>query len=726
MTREGESPGNAADNETEMGASGSRGKRSSNACIRCRERKVKCSGSVPCVNCIRKATECVFDKEDRKVMVSERFLNELKRKSGYADHGGPSTSPVAKRSRLHRTPSPTADDTKTDRSSRVNADGDTVQAFTSVAVDDGTTIVGGDEDLGDRRHEGFETMRNPLASGSSRFLTDSTGRRRWLGPTSTWAYSRQVLTMIQGQLVQHESPEVPLKVDAQAFKLDWPSSREVVSKPPVDIPSLDYALYLTNTVKFHLGQTYHLFEEELFMNGLYQFYRSGLKTGSTANGRLWYIHFLLIMAFGKALLVPGTPDQNPPGSGLVSRALELLPDTHGLYEDPVLSVEILCCLALYLQSVDHRNSAYTYIGIAFRIALTQGLHREPLQHLLSENEANRLRCIWWTLYILDRKLSSLMGAPNSIQDSDITVQLPKPDPAINKYKALGIHVVVSQLLAKVLNTVYGVDGRLDPSFLRNVQEVLRDMARLVPQLTAGFEFKFSSSEPASRVSATLNLCYHQCVVLATRPLLMCLLQDLLARKDHTHQNLASPIKALLQTSSESASKSLRILSRLKSQHLLETFLPFDLEHTFSSAFVLALMGAIPGLPDRESNYMKTTSSILDAMILRGNVVAQFRKEELEKLQEILRLVQFELDTTPATCNGGRQPSQNPGMDINPSGGGPPTDSTVNGLASEQILSIAGLLDWEPNVSTFSDDQLVGSWLWTDTIADDFDLSGDLL
>lgn len=60
-----------------------------------------------------------------------------------------------------------------------------------------------------------------------------------------------------------------------------------------------------------------------------------------------------------------------------------------------------------------------------------------------------------------------------------------------------------------LLAVYGVDGKLDPSFLKNVQEVLRDMARLAPQLTAGFEFKLNNSEPASRVSATLNLCYHQ-------------------------------------------------------------------------------------------------------------------------------------------------------------------------------------------------------------------------
>ncbi|KAF4881516.1 Proline utilization trans-activator [Colletotrichum fructicola] len=577
---------------------------------------------------------------------SNAFLNELKRKSGYGIDDNLQPSPTSKRSRVNRSTSP----------------------------------------------------------------VDEDGRRGWLGPSSTWAYSRQVLSMIQGYLGQHESPELPLNVDAQAFKIDWPSSREALPRPTVDIPSLDYALYLTNTVKFHLGQTYHLFDEDSFMHGLYDFYRKGPNTGPKADDRLWYIQFLLIMAFGKALLVPGTPDQSPPGSSLVTRALELLPDAHGLYQDPVF--------------------AYTYIGQAFRIAMTQGLHREPLSGLLTDTEANRLRCIWWTIYILDRKLSSLMGAPNSIQDSDITVHLPRSDPVVQKYKALSLHVVLSKLHAKVLNTVYGVDGKLDPSFLKNVQEALRDMARLAPQLTAGFEFKLNNSEPASRVSATLNLCYHQCVVLATRPILICLLQDILARKDHSQRNLAGPIKALLKTSSDSATKSVRILSTLKTRHLLETFLPFDLEQTFSSAFVLTLMTSIPGLPDREGNHLKDAFEILDMMIARGNVVARFRREELEKLQEILRLTQSRIER-PVTAS-----ERNEGhLMMNSIGGsddgllqdrGPPTGSTANGLASEQMLSIAGLLDWEPNMSTFGDDQLAGSWLWTDTITQDFDFGGGLL
>ena len=64
----------------------------------------------------------------------------------------------------------------------------------------------------------------------------------------------------------------------------------------------------------------------------------------------------------------------------------------------------------------------------------------------------------------------------------------------------------------------------------------------------------------------------QCIVLATRPLLMCLIRELLARRTQSpgrnNRGLADPIKALLRTSHESAAKSLEILIALQAQHLL--------------------------------------------------------------------------------------------------------------------------------------------------------------
>lgn len=168
--------------------------------------------------------------------------------------------------------------------------------------------------------------------------------------------------MIGKHLGQHQSPEVPLNTDGAAFTLEFPSrTRPGMTITMQDLPSRDYAIYLLNTVKFHVCQTYHLFDEPSFMQAFSNLYNDGPQPLNPKN-RLWYVQYFIIMAFGKALLMRGSSRANPYGSEYLSRAMELLPDVNGLYENPIISVEICCGLSLYLQSVDHRNSAYVYVS----------------------------------------------------------------------------------------------------------------------------------------------------------------------------------------------------------------------------------------------------------------------------------------------------------------------------------------------------------------------------
>jgi proline utilization trans-activator len=87
-----------------------------------------------------------------------------------------------------------------------------------------------------------------------------------------------------------------------------------------------------------------------------------------------------------------------------------------------------------------------------RMALSQGLHHELVGDDLTVDDVKRHRAVWWTIYILDRRFSSLMGAPNSVHDEDISVTLPDPGYNAQAAKALAIHVGLSRLLAKVLNS----------------------------------------------------------------------------------------------------------------------------------------------------------------------------------------------------------------------------------------------------------------------------------
>lgn len=310
-------------------------------------------------------------------------------------------------------------------------------------------------------------IRDIYRPGAGAYLAIVPG---FLGPSSTWAYSRHIMGMIKQHLNHNLSPDVPLNVDGAAFPIQFPSTGRLgLSISMEGLPSLDYALYLTNTVKFHVGQTYHLFHEQTFMQKLFALYKDGPEPLNATN-RMWFVQFFLVMALGMALLARGVSTTSPPGRDYFIRAVDLFPDINGLYQDTITSVEVCCGLALYLQSVDHRNSAYVYVssililprtrvltsaiqlGLGLRVALSQGYHRDVVSDLDVHTDMTRHRNVWWTLYILDRKFSSLIGAPSSVHDRDISVPLPMYQKSTQKTCALDMHVRLSRLLAKVLNS----------------------------------------------------------------------------------------------------------------------------------------------------------------------------------------------------------------------------------------------------------------------------------
>jgi hypothetical protein len=67
-----------------------------------------------------------------------------------------------------------------------------------------------------------------------------------------------------------------------------------------------------------------------------------------------------------------------------------------------------------------------------------------------------MRCqnIWWTVYVLERQISVLMGTPLSISDNDINASLPLfPDSSL-KTATLVIHVKLSKALSRIMNGMF--------------------------------------------------------------------------------------------------------------------------------------------------------------------------------------------------------------------------------------------------------------------------------
>lgn len=72
------------------------------------------------------------------------------------------------------------------------------------------------------------------------------------------------------------------------------------------------------------------------------------------------------------------------------------------------------------------------------------------------NSKDLIRCqnIWWTVYVLERQISVLLGAPLAINDSDITASLPNDTGSQARTLTVAIHVKLLQAFSQVVNGMY--------------------------------------------------------------------------------------------------------------------------------------------------------------------------------------------------------------------------------------------------------------------------------
>ncbi|OJD37902.1 zn 2cys6 transcription factor [Diplodia corticola] len=618
-------PGAQADAAADRGRVTKR--RSCNACVRCRRQKIKCSGSRPCDACSKRNLSCDFDERDQKILVTRGYLIDLEQKveNWKRHHGGA--------------------DCRTPRSSRASQD-----------VADGATDAGDSDDGSDGADESIaappnhqstrsiarsdlvaSTLTNPLSTGPSTFMAASDGRKFYLGTSSNWSFTRRLLSMTHEFIYQTTVPSTTLLFDGAAYDLNWSDRRTAAHLETPLLPTLDYAIYLINAVKFHCGQTFHLFDEASFMESLYDFYSD--PNHSIAEAHLWYIHFLIILAFGKAFTTQRSQGKRPPGTDFFAKAVQMLPSTILLERQPLMSTEILCCISLYLQCLDYRDAAHNYIGQAMRIALCHGMHTDmPVRHL-GEVHVERCRRAWWTTYVLDREMTSLMGLPQSIHDDDVHPDLPTFSGSIQRAAALSMQIKLSRAIARVNRGVYGADGRLNSKFLLSTKEVLASIAHLADELREAFPLQIADAiSGISRTYAYLHLLYHQCIVLATRPLLFCFLKIRFESTGADRITLHSSQTTfnLAKMCMESSQQMISILNCVRAQHLLETFLPFDLEAISVSTVNIILAPSVdPDLLANRASWLDRAFAIFDDMASAGNVVAEYRRAELRKLDGML-------------------------------------------------------------------------------------------
>ncbi|QGI91949.1 hypothetical protein CEK26_005018 [Fusarium fujikuroi] len=479
--------------------------------------------------------------------------------------------------------------------------------------------------------------QNPLVDNDYVF-GQAMGRYWYMGPASSWAFCRRVLALVGKHLPEANNEPLPWHLDGVAFRLQW---RPLMPDEPPDISNLppsDYAYFLIQTARFYLGPLASLIDEAEFLQHFKELYQDA--SAKAVSCKLWYAQYLLMIAFGKAFLGGKSADGSPPGYQYAARAMPLMPELAGIALDPVLSAQALTLAAIYFQSIDMRVAAYQHIGQALRICVLSGFHRHMPEEAVGAQHSKRCHIVFWVVYMLDQEFAALIGATSAIRDEDITNKLPSQADSSLSSLSLTLHVQLARLIARLLGTVYGVGKDYDGTLFSNTQSILRNLAELNRDLNNIINNHFRDSiSKASRIATRLLLQYHHCVVLTTRPQIMCALHMHIEQSKTqllTHGlSLSPPVASLIQSCVSSAQAILKTLRALADEDLIEAFLPFQIEYASSSAFLLHLIPIIcpPLLSD--DSWRDDARYVFDTLIAKGSLIAPLRKVELEQLEQKL-------------------------------------------------------------------------------------------
>ncbi|SCN65697.1 related to positive activator of transcription [Fusarium fujikuroi] len=427
-----------------------------NACVSCRNRKLRCSGRDPCERCVSRKEPCVYEEKERRVTVSADYLDQL--------HAHVRSLEAQLQASQNR---------RADASSSVQDD----QNRQNLSGTSGGTPQGTLEEQA--LHSASAGLTNTLVTSEPQIKVHRYGHAAYLGHSSTLCFSRNVRN-----LLQRSSPIA----DPGSISLEREDTSYATALPPIaldlatiSLPSLSYAEYLTNTVSIHTGSLYSLFDPVAFLAQLREFYDERTR-GAVPDARLWHVQMLLVLAFGKSILTREHSESGPSGMVYFTRAIEAMSDIRRLYEDPLLSIEILCLASLFMHATDLLQESYV---IALRIAVTKIMNVSVPEAFQPANVEYQRR-LWWTVYCIDRKSAAMLGSTLLMRDEDISIPFPKIREGDECQNTFSIHVTLSSHLGKILDDLflpYDIDALFSAAFALVLIDIIRPANELLWDLS---------------------------------------------------------------------------------------------------------------------------------------------------------------------------------------------------------------------------------------------------
>ncbi|KAF1970765.1 hypothetical protein BU23DRAFT_202626 [Bimuria novae-zelandiae CBS 107.79] len=541
-------------------------KRVARACNSCNKSRVKCSGEQPCQTCQASSRECKYPAEEP--LKGAELKKELARLRKECDQLAKCLQTVVPEKSVR------------DKLLRSTEVGDTPPASSLYSdpsgIDDGEVAEG-------------------------RMLFDPEGNVRFLGETSGATFldllKGFMMTLVPLAFVPETGTTVP--DDGSAFVASIGRYQTFDSRPLLDLDVDPFWLPTRTEMMMMLAELrYHIYDGngDFASGGIWYWGDLGpipeaitltiSQSEATTSDRYRYLAFHHVSFAIAAQVLNQSLHQGEihAGDAYFKRARILLGNPLDTVRFTLRDVPVLALMAFYLLEINRRDAAYVYISLAMHIAVTHG----AVRHYADEASKR----VFWTVYVLDRWLSCLMGRPPSLVEEAIRIPLPVDVPNLPSSAGLRAHVEFARISSFIVCETYKVAPRkLDtnhaPPDLDTPLRMLQDWRM---QLPAALQMP-SDQLNADPTCCTLHMGYNQLTMLITRPILLMAVKRAVAERymnasswnleEQSHFNR-------IHTCSKAAHHNIRIAQWVLHLYNTRRLLMSNLHFVFNAAVILLL------------------------------------------------------------------------------------------------------------------------------------------
>ncbi|RMZ72179.1 separin [Pyrenophora seminiperda CCB06] len=174
----------------------------------------------------------------------------------------------------------------------------------------------------------------------------------------------------------------------------------------------------------HVHTYMPLFNRSVFHHRLEETYSRQLQPLEESKQPGWLVTLALVFAFGCQQVVGLDAEQTH------ELRLKYLIFAKGYFRQLLTTTCLDNVQALVLHNLHHHNigqksSSWLLIGLAARMSITMGMHRDSSNLDFDPVERDMRRQVWWTIYIFEKTLCSILGRPTAIDDREMSMHIPE-------------------------------------------------------------------------------------------------------------------------------------------------------------------------------------------------------------------------------------------------------------------------------------------------------------